>query len=52
MCREEAIAEVHFVTRQFNHITWTDSMDLRAKLTARIEATLPTRPALVEAFDA
>jgi metal-responsive CopG/Arc/MetJ family transcriptional regulator len=31
-------------TRQYNHIVWSDSVDLKKKLINRIEATLPIRP--------
>lgn len=43
-CREDAIKDAHFDTRQYNHITWKTPEELREKLQARIEATLPTRP--------
>ncbi len=42
-CREEDVAKLHFDTRQYNHIVWNDAADLREKLIARIEATLPNR---------
>lgn len=35
-CRHDLIDQVHFDTRQFNHITWTDAVDLRDRLTRRI----------------
>jgi nucleoside 2-deoxyribosyltransferase len=41
VCRHDAIGGAHFDTRQYNHIVWTDDADLRAKLKARIEATVP-----------
>ena len=44
LCREDQIQEVHFDTRQYNHIVWSTPEDLRAKLRNRIEATLPNRP--------
>jgi hypothetical protein len=31
-------------THQYNHIVWSDSVDLKKKLINRIEATLPIRP--------
>jgi hypothetical protein len=36
--REDQIGRVHFDTRQFNHITWTDAQDLRTRLRNRIRA--------------
>lgn len=42
-CREDMIEHVHFDTRQFNHITWTDPKDLYTKLKTRIEATINNR---------
>jgi len=38
--REDQINLVHFDTRQFNHITWTDPADLRVKLYRRVAAVL------------
>jgi hypothetical protein len=38
--REDQIGLVHFDTRQFNHITWTDPADLRVKLYRRVAAVL------------
>lgn len=43
LCREDQIKDVHFDTRQYNHIVWTTPEDLRTKLRSRIEATLPNR---------
>lgn len=40
--REDQINDVHFDTRQYNHITWTTPEELRDRLTNRIRATLPT----------
>ncbi|MCK6478654.1 MAG: hypothetical protein L6R43_00475 [Planctomycetes bacterium] len=37
--RATASDELHFDTRQYNHIEWTTPEDLRVKLKARIEAT-------------
>lgn len=34
--REDDLPSVHFDTRQFNHIVWTDPADLRAKLANRV----------------
>lgn len=36
--REDQIDLVHFDTRQFNHITWTNAEELRTKLRNRIRA--------------
>lgn len=40
-CRDADIRDAHFDTRQYNHIVWRSPEDLRSKLRARIEATLP-----------
>ncbi|HEX8242557.1 MAG TPA: hypothetical protein VF541_03665 [Longimicrobium sp.] len=46
-CRSDAVAQVHFDTRQYNHVVWDTPADLRERLSARIEATLPAaRPVL------
>lgn len=42
-CRETDIEEVHFDTRQYNHILWSNPEDLREKLRNRIAATIPGR---------
>lgn len=42
-CHATEIEQVHFDTRQYNHITWTDATDLKQKLVDRIEATIPGR---------
>lgn len=39
-CRSDEIERVHFDTRQYNHVVWTDDADLRIKLEARIRATV------------
>lgn len=39
-CREDDIDKLHFDTRQFNHIVWTDEEDLKTKLINRIKATV------------
>jgi hypothetical protein len=41
-CRQDQISQVHFDTRQYNHITWESAKELRERLTNRIRATLPT----------
>jgi hypothetical protein len=43
-CRDTDIKNLHFDTRQYNHIVWTDTADLKQRLINRIEATLPNRP--------
>jgi hypothetical protein len=44
VCRLDVIDHVHFDTRQFNHITWTDPQDLYAKLKNRIGAVIGDGP--------
>ncbi len=44
LCREDDIGTVHFDTRQYNHIVWKESDDLREKLSLRIRATVGTGP--------
>jgi hypothetical protein len=39
--RHDDVKNIHFDTRQFNHIVWKEPSDLRAKLAARIRATYP-----------
>jgi len=43
-CRQTDIEQAHFDTRQYNHITWVDTSDLKSKLSFRIAATLPAHP--------
>lgn len=43
-CRADLIAEVHFDTRQFNHIVWETPADLRKRLSDRIRATIGQGP--------
>lgn len=38
-CREDEIGELHFDTRQYNHIVWNAPEDLKESLIRRIEAT-------------
>lgn len=40
-CREDEVSNLHFDTRQYFHIAWTNADDLRKRLKDRIEATLP-----------
>ena len=39
-CRKDDLANVHFDTRQYNHIVWERPEDLREKVTDRIKATI------------
>ena len=39
-CREDYTDELHFDTRQFNHIVWSNPADLREKLSDRVVATI------------
>lgn len=45
MCKNDSdeIRELHFDTRQYNHILWNDASDLQTKLIDRIEASIPGR---------
>jgi hypothetical protein len=43
-CRADIIDKVHFDTRQYNHIAWKSSEDLRERLSKRISATLGDGP--------
>ena len=43
-CRKDAIDNVHFDTRQYNHIVWETPEDLRDKLAKRIAATIGDGP--------
>lgn len=43
-CRSDVISDVHFDTRQYNHITWETAVELREKLSLRITATLGDGP--------
>ncbi len=40
-CKETDFDNVHFDTRQYNHIVWKNPEDLKTKLVNRIKATLP-----------
>ena len=39
-CREDALQNVHFDTRQYNHIVWKTPEELRKRLAARISAVI------------
>jgi hypothetical protein len=42
MCRADRTKEdMHFDTKQYNHIIWENLDHLRSELTARIIATIP-----------
>jgi hypothetical protein len=43
-CRDTDIENLHFDTRQYNHIVWSNPAELKKKLIDRVEATLPGRP--------
>ena len=43
-CRADQIDDVHFDTRQYNHILWTTPEELRTRLADRIGARLGTGP--------
>jgi len=40
MCRADDMENVHFDTRQYNHIIWENPEDLKKKLVNRIKATI------------
>ena len=40
MCRQDEINNLHFDTRQYNHILWENAENLRIKLINRIKATI------------
>ena len=42
-CRASDIEEAHFDTRQYNHVVWDSSDDLKDKLAYRIAANFPRR---------
>ncbi len=43
-CREDALQNVHFDTRQYNHIVWKTPEELRQGLAARISAVIEDGP--------
>jgi hypothetical protein len=43
MCKSDHFKDLHFDVRQYNTIEWSNVSDLRDKLIARIEATMPNR---------
>ena len=40
-CREDEKDKLHFDTRQYPHLLWTDAVDLRRRLADRIQARIP-----------
>lgn len=40
-CRATDVDQLHFDTRQYNHVVWDAPADLRTKLTHRVRATAP-----------
>lgn len=40
-CKKDELLEIHFDTRQYNHIGWENEEDLFVRLKNRIEATIP-----------
>lgn len=47
-CRKDWLDRLHFDTRQYNHIVWEKSDDLKQQLVDRIAATVLPRPAATE----
>lgn len=43
-CRADRISYVHFDTRQFNHILWSEFSDLRRQISLRISAVIGDGP--------
>ena len=43
-CREDSLDKVHFDTRQYNHIVWTEPEELRQSLKNRIAAVIGDGP--------
>ncbi len=43
-CREDVLQEVHFDTRQYNHLVWKTAEELRGKLVNRISAVIGDGP--------
>lgn len=43
-CRADSLDKVHFDTRQYNHIVWTDPKELRQSLKNRIAAVIGDGP--------
>lgn len=47
-CKETSINDLHFDTRQYNHIVWTDPADLYKQLHSRIGAVIGDGPLLTK----
>lgn len=43
-CRKDVLDQIHFDTRQYNHIVWTEYADLRKQLANRISAVIGDNP--------
>jgi len=43
-CHKDAIDDIHFDTRQYNHIVWESPADLRTRLAHRISAVIGDGP--------
>ena len=43
-CRKDALEQIHFDTRQYNHIAWKEPEDLRRDLAIRIAAVIGDGP--------
>jgi len=43
-CKKSHLKKLHFDTRQYNHISWETTEELKEKLIARIEATITNLP--------
>lgn len=43
-CRKDLLEDIHFDTRQYNHIDWEKPEDLRKQLKDRISATIGDGP--------
>lgn len=50
-CREDALNNIHFDTRQFPHIVWKTPDDLRKQLSARISAVIGDGPKIPPAAE-
>lgn len=42
-CREDDLSKLHFDIKQYNHIVWKNTDDLRGKLTNRVNALFPLK---------
>ncbi len=48
-CRSDRMPDLHFDTRQYNHIVWKTPEELRVKLVQRISAVIGEGPAVAHA---